>query len=126
MTIITVYTGCAKDDDQPIEAGTGGSAEISAYVRHHENQNLIAGARIFVKFGASSFPGADTTLYDAVYTCGSTGHGLGHAHIEGMHHGAYWLYAVGYDSTTATVVTGDNDIVLETETDIEEITVSVE
>jgi hypothetical protein len=68
-TLITVYTGCDKDDGDDNTAipapGTGGSGEISAYVRNHSTQALIPAARIFVKFGASAFPGADSTLYDA-------------------------------------------------------------
>ena len=124
------FTGCDKSDDDGDDitgpsAGAGGSAEVSAYVRNHSGR-LIPAARIFIKYGATSFPGEDSTLYDAAYTAGISGHGLGHSHIGGLHQGAYWLYSVGYDSTAAAVVAGDNDVVLETETDIEELNISVE
>lgn len=125
-TLIIFFTSCDKNDDnndsENYSTGFGGASEISVYVRSQYYQTLIPAARIFVKFGATTFPGEDTTLYDAAYSCGTYSHGLGHVHVENLHQGAYWLFTVVHDSASATVMYGGNDIVLETETDNEEIT----
>ena len=120
-------TSCKKDKDDPVitySPGFGGNGEISAYVRY--NDNLEAGARIYIKYGVDSFPTADTTLFDSLKVCGSTGHGLGHSHIKPLHKGKYYLYAVSYDSTLAQYIYGDAAVKLESEDDHEEITITLE
>jgi hypothetical protein len=123
------FSSCKKDDDDPETptipaAGLGGSAEISSFVRY--NDTLVAGAKIYVKFGTDVSPGTDTTQYDLLKTCGSTGHGLGHAHISGLHQGKYFLYAVAYDTLNSTFVSGSEGIILEGEEDHEEINITLE
>src|SRR5881392_747744 len=84
---------CKKD-------GTGGDANVSADVKHHEKP--IPGAVIYIKYGASEFPGESPSLYDDHKTCDINGH----AEFTGLLRGHYYFYGVGYDSSIQEAVKG--------------------
>lgn len=100
------------------KAGTGGKATVQGTVAHHDR--LIPNAVVYVKFGASEFPGPSPDLYDmqvnanldAFYT------------IEELHKGDYYLYGVGYDSSISQTVQGGIPIKINSN-DINEIDVPV-
>ena len=79
-------------------------ADVAVYVKHHGV--LISGATVYVKYNAEEFPGTDPSLYDESKVCGTTGHGIGHAHFEGLDAGNHYFYSVGYDSTIMDDVMG--------------------
>jgi hypothetical protein len=128
FTITAGLISCDKDDDPatPVtyEPGLGGMGEISLYVRH--NDTLVPGARVYIKFGADSFPGTDTTLYDLSKICGTTGHGLGHSHIDELHAGAYYIFVTAFDSVNAVTLSGDKGARLESEDDHEELIIHLD
>lgn len=95
--IICIAAGCSKP-------GTGGKAELSVTVAHHAVP--IPSAIVYLKFGSREFPGPDPAMYDHSVQTGSAGHAAGHAHIKNLRHGQYYLYAEGFDSSIAQVVTG--------------------
>jgi hypothetical protein len=101
-------SSCKKDKDEDPQpacvAGPGGQVELALYVRHHDS--LIPGASVYIKYNATEFPGADTTVYDISLVTGTTDHGLGHTHIAGMNCGRYYIYSAGYDSTISDSVYG--------------------
>jgi hypothetical protein len=88
------FLGCRKD-----KSGKGGLAMISGYVEfsgnfrgvYVSNAKIYSNATVYLKYGATSFPGADITQYDtsgAVDAHGNYGFGS-------MFEGNYYLYAVG-------------------------------
>ena len=84
--------------------GTGGKADISATIMHHER--IIPFATIYIKYGAKDFPGTNTSGYNASIKTDAKGH----ADISGLRYGDYYLYGVGFDSTIMTPVTGGDHL----------------
>jgi hypothetical protein len=97
--VLLSASSCKKDKDDPTPpaclAGPGGEVELAFYVRHHDL--LVPGANVYIKYNATEFPGIDPNLYDFTVTTGDSGHSIGHAHINGMRCGRYFLYSAGYD-----------------------------
>jgi len=93
---------CNNDDDCPKSgtAGAGGAVKLSGFVRHHEQE--IANARVFIKYGATEFPGDDTTAYDAAVSAD----GGAYYEFSGLNAGDYYLFAAGFDSTISLPVDG--------------------
>lgn len=86
------------DKDSP---GLSGNVTLEGHVKHHSA--AIPNSRVYIKFGASEFPGADTTLYDAGTSANSTD---AHYSISGLSPGDYYLYGVGYDPSLQDSVFG--------------------
>ena len=105
---------CRKDDEPVIVPANGVRALI--LVQHHGSP--IPYARIFVKNGTLTFPGTDTTLYDARFVCDANGR----LTISGISNGqdAYTYYAKGvdpgWDSTHVTPVWGYQYLMTDTHT----------
>jgi hypothetical protein len=97
LLILNCVVSCNK-------AGTGGDAEVSATIMHHER--AIPGATLYVKFNAKDFPGEDVSKYDIVQVTGTAGHSIGHTHVKDLKQGYYFFYGVGYDSSIQQTVTG--------------------
>lgn len=91
---VLAFSSCKKE-------GTGGSATIAAFPKHHEK--TIYGATVYVKYGAKEMPGKNASDYDLTIQ-GETKEE--HVHIEELKWGDYYLYAVGYDSAIAETVSG--------------------
>src|SRR4051812_8664748 len=90
--LVTVYLGASCN-----KAGTGGEAEVSATIMHHER--AIPGATLYVKFNAKEFPGEDVSKYDVTQVTGIVDHATGHTHVKNLKQGYYYFYGVGYDSS---------------------------
>lgn len=80
--------------------GTGGKSSVSGTVRHHAP--AIPGCVVYIKYGATEFPGTDVSQYDAH----TTADGSGHYGFTGLQKGNYYLYGVGYDAAGPYPVTG--------------------
>ena len=91
--LLATTTSCHKE-------GTGGKSSISGYVKHHTQ--LIPNATVYIKYGATEFPGTNTANYDASVTTGTDAH----YEFKDLRKGDYYLYGAGYDNTMALPVTG--------------------
>lgn len=94
LTLTLFLTSCKKDP------GPGGDTTIATIVKHHEK--TIPGATIYIKYGATEFPGESPSNYDNSRTADKAGH----THFEELKKGDYYFYAVGYDSTISEIVKG--------------------
>lgn len=88
------FLSCKKE-------GTGGQATIATFPKHHDKP--IKGATVYLKYGAKELPGKNASDYDLTRVGDAN---EDHIHIEELKWGDYFLYAVGYDSTSAKVVAG--------------------
>lgn len=94
MTIVLfTITSCKKD-------GTGGTATIKGYVAHHSIK--IPNATVYIKYGATEFPGADVSSYSSSVKAD----GNGYYEIKNLRKGNYFLYGVGYDPAFVANVYG--------------------
>lgn len=67
-----------------------GNSIIRGKVVHHSK--AISGARVFIKFNATEFPGKDTTVYDAKVVADANGN------FEILcYKGKYYLFGYGHD-----------------------------
>ncbi len=94
VVLIMTISSCKKND-------TGGDAMVHASVGHHTKP--IEGAILYVKFDSREMPSDPTTNYDLKITGESGDH---HIVVDGLRAGNYYFYAVGYDSTINSPVTG--------------------
>lgn len=83
------------------KGGPGGEAGIRGIVKHHSAP--IPAAVVYIKYDAKEFPGADLSLYDASVT---TSNPEARFEFNGLKRGYYYLYAVGYDSSISSPVSG--------------------
>ena len=88
---------CAKE-------GKGGKVEVDVIVRHHEK--LIPAALVYIKYGATEFPGKDVSKYDDNKSTGTAGEEIGRTHFSELKWGDYFFYAAGYDSSLKGYVSG--------------------
>jgi hypothetical protein len=102
------FLGCRKN-----ESGSGGKAKISGYVEftgkigsiNVTNARVYRSTVVYIKYGATSFPGIDELLYDGQQNVDT----LGNFSFGSMFEGNYYLYARGFytDSNDSTyLVTG--------------------
>lgn len=103
LLVPVIFITCRK-------AGTGGDAEVSVQVQHHES--AIPGATVYVKYNAREFPGKDVSGYDASSVCGTSGHSRGHTHLHNLRPGYYYFYATGFDSAVSQTVTGGRSLLI--------------
>ncbi len=87
------FSSCKKE-------GTGGNSSVSGNVKHH--QELIPNAIVYIKYGATEFPGADVSVYDDKVTSDMNAH----FEFKDLQKGDYYLYGVGYDFTGSYTVLG--------------------
>lgn len=83
LILSLAFFSCKKNE-------LGGSSTISGKVMHHSK--AIPGARVFIKFDAQEFPGADTSLYDAKTSADAEGN-----YSFSCYKGEYYVYASGKD-----------------------------
>jgi hypothetical protein len=93
ILLMIVSASCHKE-------GTGGKSSVSGGVYHHSK--LIPYSRVFIKYGATDFPGTDTTTYDDHVTSDVNAH----YQFKDLRIGNYFLYGVGYDLAGPYIVTG--------------------
>lgn len=103
LMAIAIFTisSCKKE-------GTGGKSNVSGNVKHHTK--LIPNAEVYIKYGATEFPGTDLSSYDDHTTADANAH----YEFKGLQKGDYYLYGVGMDGVGASAfpVTGGISIKL--------------
>ncbi|HKC68037.1 MAG TPA: hypothetical protein VKG26_07385 [Bacteroidia bacterium] len=99
LFLFLIFIGCKKE-------GTGGKAQISGFVIY--NGTKLPGSIVYIKYGATTFPGTDPTSYDSQQTADSQGNFV----FGSMVTGNYWLFATGYYSTSLGFknVTGNTSV----------------
>lgn len=83
-TLVFSFGSCKKE-------GTGGKSSVSGNVKHHSK--LIPNAIVYIKYGATEFPGVDISLYDDQITSDTNAH----YEFKELQKGDYYLYGVGTD-----------------------------
>ncbi|MBL7890078.1 MAG: carboxypeptidase regulatory-like domain-containing protein [Bacteroidia bacterium] len=91
--------------------GPGGKSSISGVVEHHGA--AIPNSVVYIKYGATDFPGAAVSAYDAQVTADASGN----YKFDGLRKGDYYLYGVGYDNAVVAPVTGGVGVRLRTNED---------
>lgn len=86
LILSIVFFGCKKE-------GTGGKAQVSGFVVY--NGARISGAVVYIKYGATTFPGENPTDYDSQQTADSQGNFV----FGSLTTGNYYLYATGHYTT---------------------------
>ena len=72
--------------------GPGGKAKVYGTVAHHGA--VIPGATVYIKYGATDFPGTDISVYERSYPVDVSGNYA----IGSLVKGDYYVYAVGFDT----------------------------
>lgn len=88
MVTALAFFGCKKNQ-------LGGKSNIKGRVEHHDK--AIPHARVYIKFNAKDFPGADITKYDTYIDADHNGNFL----ISNIYRGDYYFYAIGVDDAIA-------------------------
>ena len=99
VIILSSVTACHKE-------GIGGKSSITGKVVHHDH--VIPHAVVYIKYGATEFPGVDVTLYDAH----SSSDANAHYEFHNLRKGVYYLYGVGFDNTISSPVNGGGSVKL--------------
>lgn len=92
LTSLSFYS-CRKE-------GTGGKSSVNGNVYHHSTP--IPNAIVYIKYGATEFPGIDVTVYDSYVTADANAH----FEFKDLRKGDYFLYGVGYDNNIFENVKG--------------------
>jgi hypothetical protein len=93
FAVILTITACKKND-------TGGKATIKGTVAHHSR--AIPSATVYIKYGATEFPGSDVSVYNANVVAGADAN----YEIKSLRPGNYYVYAVGFDAAINEAVFG--------------------
>jgi hypothetical protein len=80
--------------------GAGGKASLSGTVKHHSQ--IIPNCLVYIKYGATEFPGSNVNNYDDHVVAD----GNGHYEFKSLYKGDYYLYCAGYDATIMENVYG--------------------
>jgi len=90
--LILFVISCKKNDDNG-GAGTivQGDAVVYGQVMHHFSS--LPNIKVWIKKGATSFPGQDTTLYDSFQISDASGF----VRFDKLANGSYYFYAKGFD-----------------------------
>ncbi len=91
--VIIASTSCHKE-------GSGGKSNVSGNVKHHTK--LIPNTVVYIKYGATEFPGTDLSLYDDKTTADVNAH----YEFKNLRMGNYYLYGIGNDPAYAYPVSG--------------------
>jgi hypothetical protein len=101
--------------------GPGGKAQLNVHVKEEGTGKVVANGVVYIRYGATEFPGADPGLYDANQLTDINGKTV----FEGLRRGSYYLWAVAVDTASGTQTTGgiafdirnktgERDLVIET------------
>ena len=114
--MLTTFISCKKN-------GIGGDNTIAAFPKHHSK--TISNAIVYIKYGATEFPGDDISVYDDSEVAEQEGTGDAHAHFTGLLKGDYFIYAVGYDSAISQTVKGGIKVKITTKAGEQDIEIPV-
>ena len=104
LVLTNISTACHKE-------GIGGKGSIVGTVNHHIKP--IPNTVVYIKYGASNFPGTDVSLYDDH----STADASAHYEFHNLRKGDYYLYGVGLDHSINETVTGGIGITIKNKED---------
>jgi hypothetical protein len=97
ITLVSIalfaITSCKKE-------GMGGKSTVKGYVKHHSV--FIPNATVYIKYGATEFPGADISVYNTSVQADASGY----YEIKNLQKGHYYLYGVGVDAGISENVYG--------------------
>jgi len=93
IVLVIAFGSCKKE-------GTGGKSKVSGNVKHHTK--LIPNAIVYIKYGATEFPGTSISVYDDQVTADVNAN----FEFDGLQKGDYYLYGVGYDDAIMEQVVG--------------------
>jgi len=87
LLMLVLGSACKKNE-------LGGKSTIKGVVMHHTK--IIPGARVYIKFDATDFPGDDVSKYDSYVDADQDGN-----YSFKVYKGEYYLYGVGKDYAIA-------------------------
>ena len=105
LLMFCLTTSCTKE-------GTGGNSNVSGVVVHHTE--LITDATVYIKYGATEFPGSSPDDYDD-YIVVDTASAF--YEFKELKKGTYYLWGSGYDPSGDYDVTAGFRISLEKNAD---------
>ena len=108
MIVLFLFAVCACSCSKE---GPGGKAAIQGMVMHHSAH--IPGATVYIKYGAKESPGTDITKYDLSVNANANAS----FEFADLKRGDYYLFAIGFDSTTAQTVIGGVPVEISSKTE---------
>ena len=100
--------------------GIGGKSVITGMVL--DNTTTIPNAMVYIKYGASTWPGFDVELYDDQTTSSSSSAAYT---FTNLYKGDYYIWATGENTTISESVSGGVAIILKTKKETLEINIPV-
>lgn len=100
-----VFYGCNKDPEQPIPSDKI-KATLVVEVMHH--QWTIPNIPVYLKKGATEFPGQDISVYDLTLTTNQAGN----VQFKDLLYGNYYLFVKGWDPVFMDTVIGYKPVVI--------------
>ena len=88
-----IFLACKKENET-CRAGTGGSVNLVIHPEHHGD--AIPGSTAYIEFNTQTNAGA-TSNYDLTVEGDAS---EDHIHVNGLKCGEYFIYCVGFDSTS--------------------------
>jgi hypothetical protein len=97
VSLVLFFQSCddKEDDPAPDLCNEGRNGERTLYMKMIHHTRPIKGARVFIKYNATEFPGTDTTRYDYAVSAAVDSP---IASIDSLACGNYYVYAIGIDS----------------------------
>lgn len=90
---MVLFASCKKNN-------TGGNVSVHISTAHHGNP--IPFTKVYIKYGASEFPGLEASAYSTVQTTDIDGKTT----FNNLLHGDYYFFGVGYDTAVQATVRG--------------------
>ena len=102
LLLVLLNSSCKKDT--PEGGVIKGNKRIIVTVMHHER--ILSGIKVYLKYNAHEFPGADSTLYDWNTTSDMSGVAV----FDNLFNGNYFLYGKGIDTGIGLEVIGGGSL----------------
>lgn len=111
LLLLSIFTlnACKKECHGPKSTSVEGKVVLNVHVVHHTWD--VSYTHVYLKYNTTTFPGADSTLYDLKQTTD----GNGEVSFNKLYPGNYYLYTKGFDSTFGATVTGYKQITISPE-----------
>lgn len=90
---MTLFSACKKNN-------TGGNVTVNISAAHHGKP--IPFTKVYIKYGASEFPGLETSVYSTVQTTDIEGKTT----FNNLFYGDYYFFGEGYDTAVQAKVRG--------------------
>ena len=113
MAVVFFLSSCHRE-------GQSGELLLVVSPKHHEQP--IKGATVYVRYGAKELAGTSPSDFDLAVPGDSVSASV---EVKNLRRGDYFLYAVGYDSTIAQVVSGGMHVKLKGKTGETDIDLAV-